>query len=342
MPAVKLMNAKLLAEQKPLGVIDVLTAGFEIVRKRPWTILIPILADALIWLLPRLSLSALFRPVIDEMFPTSGLPPDLVDNAKQMHDTAVQVFGSLNLLGVVSAALDSIARLPSLLSFENGDIHSPITALAYTFQLQSGLLALFLFIPLFLLGLFAAAVYVELIALGVRPLQTEPPLAWLPRTALLWLRLIVFSLALGFLVLASTAILMLAQTLTPFGADASSFVAALIAVGWFWLTIYLFFVIAAMAVSNLGLFDAIRRSILIFRLHFWASLALIALTLFLDQGLKLVWTGLLAPDFDLGILFAIIANAIIGTGLLAAAMIFYQDRMNYTERLIARARTARR
>ncbi len=34
-----------MVEQKPLGVIDVLTAGFEIVRKRPWTMLVPVLLD---------------------------------------------------------------------------------------------------------------------------------------------------------------------------------------------------------------------------------------------------------------------------------------------------------
>ncbi len=336
------MNAQLLTEQKPLGVIDVLTAGFEIVRKRPWTVFVPVLLDLFIWAMPRLSLAPIFRPAIDEMFSTTGLPADAVENAQQMHDAAVEFVSSLNLLGMVSAALDSVARVPSLLSFENGDIHSPFTALAYTLQLQSGFVALFLFVPLFLLGLFAAALYIESIAQGVRPLEKEAPLAWLSRAAMLWLKLVAFAALLGFLLFASALVLVIAQAFTPLGVDAGSFITALIAVGWFWLTIYFFFVLAAMAVSNLSLFDAIRRSVIIFRLHFWASLALVILTLFLQRGLMLVWDGLAVPDSSVGILLAIVANAIIGTGLLAATMVFYQDRTNYTERLLARVKGTRR
>ncbi len=343
MPAGEIMDAKLIAEQKPLGIIDVLTAGFEIVRKRPWTVLIPILLDTLVWFLPRLSLGALMRPVIDQQFSTTGLSPDLVDNVKQMHDTAVQVANSLNLLSVIMGMLDGVARLPSLLMYADSGIHSPFTSLAYTMQLNSEGLATFLFVPLFLLGLFVAALYIELIAQGVRPLQNEPPFAWIGRTGLLWLRLVAYSFVLGLVLFVSSLVLSLVQILTPLGADLGSFIAALITVGWLWLTIYFFFVIPAMSIGNLGLFEALRRSILIFRIHFWASLGLVALTLFLNLGLRLfIWNGLATPDFDLGIFLAIAGNAIVGTGLLAGLLVFYQDRMLYTERMIARARAARK
>ena len=343
MPAGEIMDAKLIAEQKPLSIIDVLTAGFEIVRKRPWTVLIPILLDTVIWFLPRLSLGALLRPAVDEQFPTTGLSPDLVDNAKQMHDAAVQVANSLNLFSVVTGLLDGVARLPSLLLYVDSGVHSPINSLAYTMQLDSEGLATFLFLPLFLLGLFLAALYIELIAQGVRPLQNEPPLAWVWRSGRLWLRLILYSFMLGMIFFISSLVLDLAEAFTPLGADLGSFVAALVTVGWLWLTIYFFFVIPALSIGNLSLFEALRRSILIFRVHFWASLGLVTLTLFLDLGLRLfVWNGLAMPGSDLGILMAIVLNAIIGTGLLAGLLVFYQDRMLYTERLIARARAARK
>ena len=63
-PTMRQTNTRLMVEQKPLSVIDVLTAGFEIVRKRPWTMLIPFLLDAAIWILPKLSLGALVRPIV--------------------------------------------------------------------------------------------------------------------------------------------------------------------------------------------------------------------------------------------------------------------------------------
>jgi hypothetical protein len=333
-------NAKLLAEQKPLNVIDVLTAGFEIVRRRPWTILIPILMDVGIWLLPRISLGELLRPYLTEMFNTNSLPPDAAANAEETRQIMTQVINSLNLVGLVSAALNSTVRLPTLLAFDNGDIHTPINAFPYTFSLQSGLLAVFIFVPLFLLALLPAALFLEWIAQGVRPLENAPRFAWAPRVAILWLKLIAFSAILVFILLAAGLILLIGQMFSPADGGVGSFVAALVAVGFFWIAIYFFFTVSAMAVSNVGILEAIRRSVLIFRFHFWASLVLFALTLFLDRGLALVWHGLAVSS--LGLLVGIAANAFIGTSLLAASMVFYQDRMTVTEKRLARARVARR
>jgi hypothetical protein len=333
-------NARLLAEQKPLNVIDVLTAGFEIVRKRPWTMLIPVLMDVAIWLLPRISLADLFRPALSQLIDTSGLPPDAAANAEETRQMVTQFLNSIHLLGLVSAALNSTVRLPALLAFDNGDVHSPINALVYTVPLQSGLFAIFLFVPLFLLALLPAAFFVESIAQGVRPLENAARFAWVPRVAMLWLKLIAFSVILVLILMAAGLVLMIGQLFSPLNGDIGSFIAALVVVGWFWIAIYFFFTVSAMAVSNVGLLEAIRRSVLIFRFHFWASLALFALTLFLDRGLGLVWHGLAISSF--GLLVGIAANSFIGTALLAASMVFYQDRMSFTEKRLARARVARR
>ncbi|MGE5139631.1 MAG: hypothetical protein ACM3JD_09230 [Rudaea sp.] len=71
---------RVLAEPKPLGVIDVLTAGFEVVRRRPLTIAVPVLLDVVIWFLPRLSLGDILRPVLDQaiaqMLAGTQVPPD--------------------------------------------------------------------------------------------------------------------------------------------------------------------------------------------------------------------------------------------------------------------------
>lgn len=333
-------NARLLAEQKPLSVIDVLTAGFEIVRKRPWTMLVPILMDILIWLLPRISLADLLRPALTEWFNTGGLSPEAAASAEETRQMVTQAVNSFNLLGLVSAALNSTVRLPTLLALDNGDIHGPINALAYTFQLQSGLLALVLFVPLFLLGLLPCAIFIEWIAQGVRPLEAAPRLAWVQRVAMLWLKLIVFAAILAGVLLAAGLVLTLGQFLAPANGDIGSFIAALVFVGWFWVAIYFFFTVSAMAVSEVGILEAIRRSVLIFRFHFWASLLLFGLTLLLYWGLSLVWHGLAVTP--LGVLLGVAANAFIGTSLLAASMVFYQDRMNLTEKRLARARVARR
>jgi hypothetical protein len=334
-------NSQLLVEQKPLGVIDVLTAGFEIVRKRPWTMLIPLLLDLSIWILPRVSLAPLFRPVLDSMFNSAGASPDVATNLDQTRQAATQFVDSVNLLGLVAAALNSVVRLPSLLALEGGDVHSPINALAYTLQLDSGWLAAFIFIPLFLLGLFVAAVYVEWIAQGVRPLESVPPLAWAPRVATLWIKLVVFSALLGLILFFGGLVLSLSQVFSGIAGDAVSFIAAVIAVGFFWMFVYFFFVVSAMAVSQVGLIEAVRRSVLLFRLHFWATIGLVILVVFLDEGLsQFLWRGFTVSQ--LGVIVGVLANSFIGTSLLAASMVFYQDRMNWTEKMRSRAKPARR
>lgn len=333
-------NAKLRAEQKPLGVIDVLTAGFEIVRKRPWTMAVPVLMDVGIWLLPRISLADLLRPWLNPMIDASAASPDIASNPEEARQLVTQILNSVHLLGLVSFSLNSTMRLPTLLAFDNGDVHSPINALAYTLQLQSWQLAIFLYLPLFLLALLPAALFVEWIAQGVRPLEDAPRFAWVPRVAMLWLKLIAFSAILVFILALAFFVLLAGQLFSPLDGGIGAFVAALVFVGWFWIVIYFFFTVSAMAVSGVGLLEAIRRSVLVFRFHFWASLALFALTLFLDRGLSLVWHGLAVTP--LGLLLGIAANAFIGTSLLAASMVFYQDRMSFTEKRLARARVARR
>ncbi|MGE5139632.1 MAG: hypothetical protein ACM3JD_09235 [Rudaea sp.] len=245
---------------------------------------------------------------------------------------------ALNLLGIVSAVLDAIARVPSLLAFEGGAVHSPLTPLAYTFSIPSGLLALLLFFPLFLLGLFAAAAYIELIAQGVRPLSEDSKSAVLVRISLLWFRLIGLSLILFGLLMASLFVLMLAQIFAPAGTDAGSFFAALALVGWFWISIYFFFAISGMAVGQVGLLESLRRSVFILRIYFWPSILLIGLTVVVERGLGLIWSGLTVTP--LGVPVGILANAFIGTSLLAASMVYYQDRMNAIQRLVAQARAA--
>lgn len=322
-----------MAEQKPLGVIDVVSAGLEIVRRRPWTLVVPLVFDLILWLSPRLSLATMLRPIAQQMFDSTGVSPDVAESLAETQQAFMQFVDSLNVVGLVAAAINSVARVPSLLAVDSADVHSPITSLAYTVQLQSPGLVVLLFVPLFLLGLFAAAVYVELIAQGVRPLEATVQGAWLVRVARLWLNLIGLALILGAFTLLAGVLLMVGQAVSE-GAEFGSFIAALVAVGLFWLYIYLFFVVAALAVSGVGLRNAIRSSILLFRVYFWASLALVVLTVFLDRGLVLIWRGLTVNDVLVPI--GVLLNAYIGTSLLAACMVYYQDRLKSMEKLRTR------
>lgn len=336
-------NTRTVAEQKPLGVIDVVSAGLDLVRRRPWTLLIPILIDVMIWVLPRLSLTQLFRPYTEELMSMTAQSgdPETVEQARRLIQ---EMTGSLNLFGLVTTALNSITHLPSLFrldKYPSGvvNVTSPVSALAYTQQLAAPELMVVLFVPMFLLGLLLVAIYLEWVAQGVRPLETPAPGAALVRIAQLWLRLIGYALVLLGMALAGTLILGLVQAIVP-SAELAAFFTVLFMVGLFWLSIYFYFVTAAMAVSGINLRLAIRRSVFLFRAFFWATLGLVVLSVFLNRGLAIVWDGLTVSSF--GVVIAIAANAYIGTSLIAAAMVYYQDRMNLSERWRQTARGAKK
>lgn len=330
-------NTKLLAEQKPLGVIDAVSVGLELVRKRPWTLSVPILFDLLLWLPPRLSLTFL-RPYAQEMVNAASFSTDPVA-AQETRRALMQLIESFNLLGLIAAALNSVARVPSLLAVDAAEVRSPIHTWAYTLPLQSPAFFVLLSIPLFLLGLFAVAVYLEWIAQGVRPLNEPIPGAWLARVGRLWLRLMLFALLLAGFALAGGLGLLSTPALTG-SPEASAALTLFVMVGLVWLFVYFFFVPSMLAVSDIGLREALRRSMLLFRVYFWATTGLVALSVFLDRGLALIWDGLTvsAP----GVAIGIAANAYIGTSLIAASMVFYQDRLNWFERMRAKAKPIRR
>lgn len=335
-------NTRTVIEQKPLGVIDSVSAGLDLVRRRPWTLLIPIVADVLIWVLPRLSLTQLVRPYVDEMLRVASVSgdPEMVQEAQQTFEQLVQ---SLNLLGLVTTALNGVTRFPSLFQLDilratMLNVPGPVNALAYSLPLLSPEWVVLLFVPLFLLGLLPVAVYLELIAQGARPLGTEARGAVLVRVARLWLRLIGFALLLLGILVALRFALALVQELA--GAELAAFGALMVSVGVFWIFIYFFFVVSAVSVSGVGIRTAMRRSTLLFRIFFWTTVGLVALTVFLDRGLAMVWDGLSVSP--LGVVIAIAANAYIGTSLLAASMIYYQDRMSVLERWQQSGRSARR
>jgi hypothetical protein len=321
-------NTRTVAEQKPLGVIDVVSAGLSLVWRRPWTLVVPVALDLLLWFMPRLSLTPIFLPLQTMMLNLIPLASD-----PQNQETAESIrraVQSANLVGMVSAALNAVARMPTLLALNLGDIRSPVDAWATPFVIHSGELTVLLFIPLFMLGLLAVAFYLEWIAEGVRPLEAASPRLTVLRAAKLWLNLIGFTLLILALLMVMGFAIVAVRVLFN-SPEAGAFVTLLASVGLFWLLIYFFFLPAVMAVSSVGFGNAMRRSTLLFRVFFWHTLALVALSVFLDQGLTLIWSGLTVSP--VGIVIGIVANAFIGTSLLAASMVYYQDRMNVFERM---------
>ena len=299
--------------ERRAGVIDTLSAGYATVNRHPWILTVPVLLDLFFWLGPHLSM----RPLVERYFganlvPT-GLSADVLQAYEQARETVIRAGDSFNLFTLLVAHFPGI---PSLMAARDGAGPSLDVA-------DSGILLAALFL-LPVLGLGLAAVYYVTVGMpvigSVKGAAAVAGRAW--RT---WVRLVAFMLmvlAFGFLVGVPTGVLVLL-----FGGPEGSlagFMGAFLSVVALWTLFYLFFVVDAMVVSDVGPFHAMRNSIAVVRSNTGSTLGLAVLIWIITLGMPLVWDAI--AQNAAGIVVGILGNAYIASGLAVASMTFYRDR----------------
>jgi hypothetical protein len=95
--------------------------------------------------------------------------------------------------------------------------------------------------------------------------------------------------------------------------------------------LYLFFAPEAIFISRVGPIQAIRRSAAVVHAGVWSALALVLLFSVILVGMAQIWIAL-ASQASWGLALGIVGNAYIASGLVAASMLFYRERM---ERILA-------
>ena len=90
--------------------------------------------------------------------------------------------------------------------------------------------------------------------------------------------------------------------------------------------LYLFFAPDAIFVSRVGPIQAIRRSAAVVHAGVWSALTLAILVTVIMIGMGQLWV-MLANLASWGLALGIVGNAYIASGLAAATMLFYRERM---------------
>jgi hypothetical protein len=90
--------------------------------------------------------------------------------------------------------------------------------------------------------------------------------------------------------------------------------------------LYLFFAPEAIFISRVGPIQAIRRSVAVVHASVWSALTLAILITVILIGMGQVWIAL-ASQASWGLALGIVGNAYIASGLVAASMLFYRERM---------------
>ncbi len=304
--------------------------GFEAVQAHFWVIFPPILLDILFWLGPHLTIpnsilnqfSVLYNanPLLEESFP---------------QEQFLDLLGRYNLLTSLSP---SLVGIPSLVKTQLIFDQTPIGTVFRQPLGNEGRTAL-LTLGMLLLGMLLAAVYLKLVANAVArnsELHVRKSVGAVLKASL---RIFAFALLVSILLgMFSTVVFLLSAILGQF---AGWIVIPIIFIGFslmLWILLFNGFVVHGVTMQDLGVFKAIKNSVLLVRANASQMTMLFLLAYVLHIGLRMIWSY---PDPDMW-LFAIgiVGHAFIASAVLAATFSFYQDRIRWQAEMNAIATDA--
>lgn len=290
--------------------MDSLSAGFGVVNGQPWIIVIPVLLDLFFLFGPRVSIAPLVSRIVTEPSFSRALGADATAQAITLAEEA-------NLLGLLSPAGVTLPTIVPALKLARG---------SFTF-LDSVGGAIVLALAAVLVGSLLGCVYRAILAQQARDGELSP-LSLLRESAVAWYRLVILVLMLvtaGIMVIFPLAfVAALASLVTAVATAVMTGIVVTLALA---AQLYLFFAPDAIFVSRVGPIQAIRRSVAVVHAGVWSALTLAILITVILVGTGQLWIAL-ASQASWGLALGIVGNAYIASGLVAASMLFYRERMD--------------
>ena len=305
-------------DKKPLGVVESLSSGFELIWQNPWILLVPISLDLFLWLGPQINVKPLFQQalVLLDLSVPANTPADTMQNIEVLREILQTSGDSTNIFGVLAAGMPSVIGL-----------QPPAAVTARAMFVVSNSVVLLGLIALFgLIGVLIMSGYLEMTA---RPVRNDTDARTFPAR---WLRSFVDLILLAILVAVGLFALMIPVTIVAGALSiASQGLGSFLLLGGtmliFWAMLYLAFAVPAVFISRANAPQALFNSISVFRFDFWPAIGLVFIVYLVRSGFTFVWQFF--EDNTWGVVFDVIANAFISSGLIAATMIFYNDRIHW-------------
>jgi hypothetical protein len=314
--------------------INTLSSGYNMVLKRIWVIAIPIALDMYLWLGPRLSIEPLTRSLLSVwLLPEQG--PAEIQPLLEFYRENLKTLGQEgNLFSFLSS---NLLGMPSYLA---GGLPESVTGSPVMWGESWSALVILALIPVLVAaGLFLGSLYLGIVAQFTRNGAVDFKRLG-QRVWRYWGLILLFGILLiGVLSILGVPLMMIIFLLEMASPALSRF--ALLGAGGLilWLLFHLFFVPHAIIVSESGLLRAVWNSLIIVGRNFWSVLILIITMNLISAGFTAIWdrisvNGLLT-------MVSIAGNAFIGTGLAAATLIFYRDRLEQWTAWMEQVRAAR-
>ncbi|MFN8513798.1 MAG: hypothetical protein U0232_19560 [Thermomicrobiales bacterium] len=319
-----------------MGVIDAIAEGCFAVARRPFVLLPLVLLDLVYWLGVRVSLDPLMAWPIAMLEwaqrqntaadPTGQVGPNAADVASMAAD--------LHTVGQQTDLLEilSIGQNPLLPKLTSASVGRPWGV--GVLDLGSGWFTLVAMFGLLVVGLLWFALTLAVVATVVRD-DPPTPVELARRVLRCWGRLIVLGLLLvAVSIFLGVPLLVLAGLLQFLGLNPGG-PALLLLIPVLLALIFLSRTTDAMAVSDVGPLRSIKLSVTVVRHNFWMMFRLFAAGTLISFGFPIAWAFVARQTA--GVPLAVVGNAFLNTGLLAAAMILYRERLAALEKPAATA-----
>ncbi len=317
------------------GVLETLAAGFSLVLARPYLFVLPLLVDLWTWLGVQIYPTALIEPLQELMSdqggsngPAAAEELGRVGESLRVNDAIASLSPSIfsglsnetllgSMLGILAPALTSGVDRSKMYDDWGEGFSRSVTPGNWFGVVGLGVL-------LFIGATLLIVLFKVPIANAVRGGGITPGL-FLKDVAFGWFRVLalVGIVLAGVLILGIPAIIA-AQVLTLVGINLIAVLSLALFVFGSIGALYTFFLLDAMFIYRVGPIRAAKMSYAVARLNFPQSWRFAAASLLIATGLLHVW-GVIVENPP-GIVIALLVNAVLGTGLSIASMMFFHDR----------------
>jgi hypothetical protein len=330
------------------SLIDTFSEGYAAVNRRPWLVLLPLLLNVYIWFGTQLS----FAPLLTDMAALVRLSAGPAEQGAMAAQWAEQmrVFGALDMRQTI-ARLSFIPTL-TMYTISSTDADGTSTGLPLVREVPPPLAperdtikvydlggALLAFLLLNILALPLSAIFLTQLAAAVRGdragLPASAQRAWRAMVALLGK----VGVLLGVGLTLGLPFIFLLGMLMFFSQPLGLFMVGVVVIVLFWISIYLGFANEAIVVSGIGPLRALHASFNIVRRNFWGTLGFLVLSGLISIGSGVIWLNLVQGSI-VGLIIAIAGSAYLGSGLLAARMAFYRERLRRWQSAVATVRSS--
>ena len=321
--------------QEISGVLETLAAGISLVVTRPYLFVLPLLVDIWTWLGVQIYPTALIEPLQEVMIEQGGRNgPAAAEELGRLGDRLRINDTVASLTPSVFSGLPSDSFLNSLI----GLLASPVSegidrstmyadwgeGLGRQFDPANWYNVLGLGVLLFTVASLLLALFKAPLANAVR--GGDFTIGSLAHDVLFgWLRILgLLAIVIVGLVAISIPLLAVAVVVALFGVNLVALVSLALFVFGSIGALYTYFLLDAIFIYRVGPIRGARMSYAVARHNFAQSWRFAGASLLIATGVLHVW-GVLVENPP-GIVFALVANAVLGTGLSIASMMFFHDR----------------